>query len=55
MCRSLAFRLLRFRRFSLILRTDLVNDVGGGDGGDDGVMLGLISVLSVLLEWVVDR
>ena len=48
MCWSLAFCL---RCFSLILRTDLVDGVGGDGGGRGGdVMLGLFSVLSVLLE-----
>ena len=37
MCWSLAFRLRRFRRFSLILRTDLVVGVDGVGGvGSDG-------------------
>ena len=53
MCWSLAFRLLRFRRFSLIFRTDLMDDLSGGDG-DGGVGMvggeGVVEESSLLIR-----
>merc|ERR1711884_711638 len=52
-CRSLAFCLLRFRRFFLIFRTDLVDDLSGDDGGGGVGMVGgegVVEELSLLIK-----